>query len=1211
MRARQPARPRGAPISRRLVVTALVGLFGMLGGSAAHAQELRFRQLTPDDGLSSSYVQSIFQDARGFLWFGTDKGLDRYDGYSVRGYRHRRTDPRSIADGTINVVRAIGGDTMWVGTNAGLSRYDAGLDAFTNHRIGQPARPVRGIADDGRGGLWIGTDDGLHRFDRKSGTTAPADGAARELAGLNVLALHRDARGRLWIGTQTRGLFVLDPAGSTMRRYAQSAQDPRSLPDDDVRSIVEDATGTLWIGTWNGGLARLNPETGEVVTYRHDAANPRSLAANRVVSIAPAGRRGLWIGTENFGLDYFDFASGDFRHFRSDPMNPASLNSPSVWAVHEDAAGTIWVGTFTGGVNVSMVNGGAIRHYHTVPGDAASLGFNTVRAFAESRPGAYWVATDGGGLNEFDATTGKFVRHTTRNSNLNSDAVLDVVQDRDGATWIGTWAGGVSRFDRATGSFTAFTSKNAGLGDDNVFALYVDAAGQLWAGTQKHGVYRFDRARRTFVSVVSAEQLGGRVQRTETSAAVRVISGSPDGRHLLIGTEGAGLADLDVESGKVTMHRSVAADSSGLSGNTVRAVLESGNGVVWIGTTTGLDRLERGSKKLTRYSEVDGLPSGYIAGLAEDASGKLWISTDRGLVRFDAAGKRVKRYTTADGLQGSEFNGHAYFEARDGTLFFGGNNGFNVVRPSQILQNDRKPPVVLTGFQLFNREVPIGVESSPLERHISQTERLKLSYKQSVMTFEFAALDYTASEQNEYAYKLEGFDDDWQHVGAQRTASYTNLAPGSYTFRVKASNNDGVWNEEGASIRLRITPPFWKTWWFRLLVLGAAAWAVREWLRRAEARREALRAEKEYLERSVSEILRSMDKLSEGDLTVRLPVRQQDEIGQLCQGFNKVVADIRAMVAQVNDALHATVAASQEIHASTEALAVGAEEQTSQALEVATAAEQMSASAAETARHLAIAAEIATESGAEAQRGGRVAQDTSAGMQRIVSVVKSSSDAVEQLGASSEEISKITNVIDAIANQSELLALNAAIEAARAGKHGRGFGVVADEVRKLAESTANATRDIAQMVTQIQRQTKQVVQSMDEVTDQVKSGSELVSHAGAALASIIANSEKVLDRIRQVAAAGEEHAAASAQISETIERVSSVTRSTASGTTSIVQAAEHLNHLVEVTQTHVARFRVGDESGSEIGSELGKTPPSPEELDDQLLVGSGAWGARA
>jgi methyl-accepting chemotaxis protein len=560
-----------------------------------------------------------------------------------------------------------------------------------------------------------------------------------------------------------------------------------------------------------------------------------------------------------------------------------------------------------------------------------------------------------------------------------------------------------------------------------------------------------------------------------------------------------------------------------------------------------------------------------------DQAGTLWISTDRGLVRYDVAGHRAKRYTAADGLQGSEFNAHAYFHASDGSLFFGGNNGFNVVHPDQIAQNDRKPPVVLTGFQLFNREVPIGVEGSPLQKHISQTDRLVLSYKQSVMTFEFAALDYTASEQNQYAYMLEGFDSQWRQVGNERSASYTNLAPGNYTFRVKASNNDGAWNEQGASVRLKITPPFWKTWWFRLLALAALGAAIREAMQRADRRRETLRAEKEYLEQSVGEILRSMDKLSEGDLTVQLPVKNQDEIGQLCQGFNKVVVDIRSMVSQVNDALAATVAASQEIHASTEALAFGAQEQTDQALEVASAAEQMSESAADTARHLAIAADIATKSREEAQQGGKLSRDTTDGMELIVDVVRSSSEAVQKLGASSTEISKITQVIDAIARQSELLALNAAIEAARAGEHGRGFGVVADEVRQLAESTAKATGDIARMVGQIQKETTQVVRAMDEVTGKVKSGTELVSHAGAALASIIKNSDEVLERIRQVAAAGEEHAATSAQISETIERISTVTRNAASGTTSIVRAAEHLNELVELTQTHVTRFRVGEE----------------------------------
>ncbi len=268
------ARPHGASVSRRALVALVGAALTLTPVVAARAQELRFRQLTPDAGLSSSYVQSIFQDRTGFLWFGTDKGLDRYDGYVIRSYRHRRTDARSIADGTIHVLHADRGDTMWVGTDAGLSRYDAEHDAFINYAIAGGAHAVHGIADDERGGLWIAADDGLYRFDRASGSASPVDGAAgAAFGGVPILALHTDGRGQLWVGTQTRGLFTLDPSSGAVRRYAHSAGDPRSLPDDDVRSIVEDATGSLWIGTWNGGLARLNPESGEidpsfVITHR-------------------------------------------------------------------------------------------------------------------------------------------------------------------------------------------------------------------------------------------------------------------------------------------------------------------------------------------------------------------------------------------------------------------------------------------------------------------------------------------------------------------------------------------------------------------------------------------------------------------------------------------------------------------------------------------------------------------------------------------------------------------------------------------------------------------------------------------------------------------------------------------------------------------------------------------------------------------------------
>ena len=501
------------------------------------------------------------------------------------------------------------------------------------------------------------------------------------------------------------------------------------------------------------------------------------------------------------------------------------------------------------------------------------------------------------------------------------------------------------------------------------------------------------------------------------------------------------------------------------------------------------------------------------------------------------------------------------WKLHDGSIWFSTIHGVIIIDPAHFRRVLPAPAVVVEEVQVNGQEVNPG-----------RVQRLPPGAAN--FYFRYTALSFASPARITFRHKLEGFDKDWRYVGTTHTASYTGLPPGKYVFRVKAANNDGVWNEEGTSLTVRVKPPFWATWWFRLLVLAAIAYAVREvWLRQQRRREQVLR-EKQYLERNVSEILGGMERLSEGDLTVRLAEDTTDEIGQLRRGFNKVVGDIRRMVSGVSDSLHSTVAASQEIQASTEEVAQGAQRQTEQAVEVAAAAEQMSATAAETAHHLSIVAEIAQRSGEHASEGGRIARNTVDGMKGIVAVVDRSAAAVAALGSSSYTIGKITKVIDGIAAQTNLLALNAAIEAARAGEHGRGFAVVADEVRKLAERTTAATKEIARTVEQIQTQTRDAVGTMEQVTEEVEKGNELVEQAGIALEVIISNSQQVLDRIQQIAAAGEEHAATSMQIRENIEAISDVTRSSAARNEAIARAAQELTVLVDGLQAQLRRFHL-------------------------------------
>ena len=1174
--------PRAAPgaagrrrVARLAVALALVCALAPALARPLAAQRLQFRYITPDDGLAASWVPAIAQDRRGFMWFGTVRGLTRYDGYTLRTFRHDDADSTSLADDRVNALHVDAAGALWAGTGGGLSRYDAGREAFESYRVGAGERlAVQSLADDGRGTLWVGTTRGVYRLEAAA-RRAAALVSGTPLDSANVTAAFRDRDGRLWLGTEGRGLFQVDPATGAVRTFA------RELPGADVRDVAQDSAGNLWLGLYGGGLVRFDPRAGTVGRrYVPDPADPRSLSVDRIYMLALArSGAGLWIATENGGLDYFDFATGTFHHNRADASDETSLNNGSVWSVVEDAGGTVWVGTFNGGVNASRPNSAAIRRYRARPGDPTSLAGNSALNFAEDDR-AVWVATDGGGLNRFDPATGRVRRYTTHTSNLNSDAVLDVAVDRAGWVWVATWAGGISRFDPDSGRFTPFTPKNSQIPDESFFSLRVDRRGTLWAGSFTHGLVRVERDGRRFTRIPIADSGRAEIQ-------IRDIGETRAGE-LLVATEGNGLVILDPR----TMRRQrydASTRGAALSSSTVEMAVETEPGVLWIATAAGLDRLDRRTNAVTHVTERDGLPSNVVQGIAPDRSGNLWLTTNRGATRYTPATGAFKHYSVADGLQGSEYLPGSAFVARDGALYLGGTKGFNVIRPEAITENRRPPKLALTGFELFNRPVPIGAEGSPLRRSITESDTLVLTHRQSVFTLKFAALDFTAPEKNEYAYRLEGFDEDWNRVGTQRTASYTNIAPGRYTFRVRGASNDGAWNGRGIALAIAITPPFWATWWFRALVallVASAVWALVHSARRRRRHLEAMnaqlaaaaerdRAAQQYLERNAEEILHAMERFAEGDLTVALAVEQDDVVGRLRRGVNAAVADIRAMVRQVHEVLDSTAAASEEIHASTEELARGAHEQIQQTTQVAGAAEQMAASVRENATHIAAAADLAQKSGADAEAGAGVVRQTFAGMEGIMGAIGRSSQAVEQLGQSSARIASVTKVIEQIAEQTELLAVNSAIEAARAGQAGLGFAVVAAEIRKLAESTAASTDEIRRLIKENQREVNGAVEAMRQARTRVDADRKLVDAASGALDAIIGNSERALAAIRQARESSDMQSASAAHISENVELMSRVTGAAAAGTQAIAQSIEELNGDIALLQARVDRFRLG------------------------------------
>ncbi len=821
-------------IPARLLLAALLALVpGLPGGLAAEEKNVRFQRISLEHGLSEALVTSAFQDREGFMWFGTQAGLNRYDGYSFTVFAHDFEDPSTISHDWISSIAEDAEGSIWVGTlGGGLNRFERGSETFTRFRH-DPVEPkslsddrIRSIFPDGRGRLWIGTDSGgLNLFDPATGAVERFAHDSADPASLSsdrVRSVFVDRLGAVWVGTDGGGLDRLDPETREFRHYRHDPADPSSLSDDRVRAVFEDGSGSLWVGTSEGGLNRLDRLAGTFDRFRHRPGDDTSLASDEVRAIYQGLDGELWIGT-NEGLHRWRPESASFTRYRHDPADPYSLSHDRVISIYEDRGGVLWVGTYGGLSKWNALTGDFLHYKHT--GSATDkLSNNYVTSFAEDPEGRIWVGTLGGGLNLLDRATDRFrhFRHDPRDRrSLSDDRVVSLLVDRFGELWVGTLGRGLNHFRPQHGGFVRYVhdpEDPASLSWNGVTALVEDRHGDLWIGTYRGGLNRFDRESGTFTRF--------RHDPTDPTSLSgdRVLSLLEDSQGVLwAGTLGGGLNRFDPEKGTFERFLHDPTDTRSLSSNQVFAILEGPRGDLWIGTDGGLNRWSArrraaGEPVFERYGKRAGLPSEVVYYILADEEGMLWMSTTAGISRLDPRTGSFKTFDTSHGLQSREFNFAAGFRARDGQVFLGGVNGFNAFYPDRIRENTHAPPVVITRFLKLNRPFDPG-------RPPSEVEEIELGFRDYVIAFEFAALDYTAPEKNRYMHKLEGFDPDWVDDGGLRRATYTNLAPGNYVFRVKAANNDGVWNEEGVAVRIRALPPPWRTWWvyaFYALAAGAA-----------------------------------------------------------------------------------------------------------------------------------------------------------------------------------------------------------------------------------------------------------------------------------------------------------------------------------------------------------------------------------------------------
>jgi len=805
-------------------------------------RELQFRNFTIDQGLSHSKVNCFLQDHQGFIWCGTNEGLNRYDGYDFVAYQQDPANPHSLSADLIRCLAEDQEGSLWIGTDGGgLNRFDRDSGAF--QRFGADSSAglllsgdnINAMLLDSSGCLWVGTENGIDRISRdrhKITRFLPYPGDADPGANA-ILALHLDRSGLLWIGTTSGGLLSCDPASGAFTPYRHSRGDPHSLSDNEIHSIYEDREGSLWIGTaWGGlnrmerstgrfsaihpgaenpesttfrailddghgslwignrsGLYRLERKSGVITSHTHDPNNPHSLVQNSVQAIFQDRKGDLWIGTRG-GISFLNATNIPFVHYRADAASRRCLNSQEVYAIMEDRAGDLWFGTESGGLNRLNRRSGLFTYYTYEPGNPACLSVNNIKALLQDRQGGLWIGTFNGGLNYLPGTAGRrFSRYTHRPgdpSSLANDNVLALLEEESGDLWVGTYGGGLDRFDLRTGRFSHILTAWHDQGFSNVLCLLRDRTGRIWIGGSRTSVGRLDPAGNGF-SIIRLNDSNREIQ--------------------------------------------------------VRALFEDRTGMIWIGTVgAGLFRLDPATETVTAFSTRDGLPGNVIHGILQDENGCLWLSTSDGLCRFDPETRRAKCFYKENGLQSNQFNYGAALRTRDGELFFGGINGATAFYPGAIRENTFIPPVVITSFTLFNRPVEVNGPNGLLKQEISRTRRIDLSWRHTVFSFEFAALNYALSEQNQYAYIMEGFETEWNYVTGRRFVTYTNLDPGAYTFRVKAANNDGIWNEEGTAIQITISRPFWKTTWFTLLVLAALLMLVKLFIDYIRQRRDLLKA---------------------------------------------------------------------------------------------------------------------------------------------------------------------------------------------------------------------------------------------------------------------------------------------------------------------------------------------------------------------------------
>jgi len=855
----------------------------------SQSKQIRFKRLTIDDGLSLSSVYAIFQDSKGFMWFGTEDGLNRYDGKNFRIFRPDASNPNSISQKWVDQIYEDKSGILWFGSRGGITSFNPKNEVFTQYKHALEASKslsndtVLCFLEDNEKQLWVGTLAGLNRINLETGILSRISLQNNELEGLstkiNVLFLDDDEN--IWIGTEI-GLYLYDKQAQKLsqielnisnrpifrilsiaqgndriwigtnhglisyflkKKTAELHSIPNSLlnpnPSQIIENIYKKNDEEIWIGATDGLYRFMKTEkTFKAYVYAPDVSNSQSI--NPIKPIWGDLHGDIWYGTFGAGL-YKITKEGLISNYNNNPGDQKSLSSNSIHSMYEDRAGLHWFGTFGGGINIFDPLSHKFDLVTNNPNDINSLSSNFVWSMMEANNGSVWIGTNNTGISKYNPKTEQFIHynhHPNNPNSLSNPTVRYIFQDSRGDIWAATDGGGLNKFMPQTGSFKHYRySPNDinSISSDFVRGIYEDHNGVLWVGTQQ-GLNSFNPATEKFKRFLSLP--GDNTSLSHNYIYTGIIQDRKG--NLWVGTIGGGLNKMDIQSGTFKSYLNDPQNPESISDNMVFWIYEDIQGIIWLGTNSDLNRFDPETEKFKRFGLNEGLPNDVIYGILPDEDNNIWLSTNYGLSKFNLKNYSTKNFDINDGLQSNEFNGGAAHLGKSGKMYFAGIYGLNIIDPKKLKVSENKAELTITSLEVFGQEIEviepyqiILQEKSKYEvfesdgkyffsESISYTDEIVLDYENNFFSLEFAALNTPLPDKVEYAYIMENLDKDWNYAGNRNFVSYARLKPGSYTFKVKAQNPDGLWSESIAELKIRIKPPFWHSWWFIALEIFVA-----------------------------------------------------------------------------------------------------------------------------------------------------------------------------------------------------------------------------------------------------------------------------------------------------------------------------------------------------------------------------------------------------